>query len=104
MLGLRQAGTWNPFLQCLHLDTPLLQQQNIKKLYWTKNECVHEQLGQILDPKDTKRSKNPTATFKETGTKNRVPEAKEEYYACPLHTPQFKGLANHVNHPYSHPM
>lgn len=35
---LRQAGTWDPGsfaaeLQSLHLDTPLLEQQNAKKLY-----------------------------------------------------------------------
>lgn len=29
----------------------------------TENSCVHAQLGQILDPKYTKRSKNPSATF-----------------------------------------
>ena len=25
---LRQAGTWDPLLQCLHLDKQLLKQQN----------------------------------------------------------------------------
>ena len=42
-------------------------------------ETVHEQLEQILDPKDTKRPKNPTATFE-------VPRANTRYCACPLHT------------------
>ena len=28
----RQAGTWDPLLQCLHLDKHLLEQQNTKKL------------------------------------------------------------------------
>ena len=46
-----EAGTWDPTLQCLHLDSPLLQQQNTKKLYGTKNNCMHVQLGQILDQK-----------------------------------------------------
>ena len=46
---LGQTGTWDPLLQCLHLDTPLLEQQDTKKLYGTKNNCVHVQLGQILD-------------------------------------------------------
>ena len=50
-------GPFAEVLQCLHLDTPLLQKQNTKKLYGTKNNCVHAQLGQILDPKDTKRPK-----------------------------------------------
>ena len=50
-------------LQCLYLDTALLE-QNIKKLYGTKNNAMHIQLGQTLDPKDTRRPKNPTATLK----------------------------------------
>ena len=28
----RQAETWDPLLQCLHLDKRLLKQQNTKKL------------------------------------------------------------------------
>ena len=59
---LRQAGTWDPLLQCcLHLDTPLLEQQNTKKLYGTKNNCLHAQLRQILDKKykETKKTQLP---------------------------------------------
>ena len=75
---MRQAGTWDPLLgpetfaavlQCLHLDTPLVKQQNTKKLYGTKNNYVHAQLGQILDPKCTKRPKSLSATFEEPGAK-----------------------------------
>ena len=44
---MRQAWDWDPLLQCLYLDAPLLQQQNTKKLYGTKNNCVHVLLGQI---------------------------------------------------------
>ena len=56
----RQASDPGPFaavLQCLLLDTPLLQQQNTNKLYGTKSSCVHVQLGQILDKryKETKK-------------------------------------------------
>ena len=60
---MRQAWDLGPFaalLQSLHLDTPLLELQNTKKLYGTKNNCVHAQWGQILDPKDTKGKKNKT--------------------------------------------
>ena len=32
----RQAGTWHPLLQCLHLDTSLLQQEITEKLYGTE--------------------------------------------------------------------
>ena len=46
-LLVRQAWDWDPLLQCLYLDTPLLQQQNTKKLHGTKNNCVHVPLGQI---------------------------------------------------------
>ena len=67
VLGSGETG-WDlgPFaaaLQCLHLDTPLLEQQNTKKLPGTKNNCMHAQLGQILDPKDTKRPKKPNCHF-----------------------------------------
>ena len=60
-LILRQAGTWDPLLQCLHLDKPLLQQQNTKKLQGTKNNFMHGQLGQIMNKK-IQKDQNPTAT------------------------------------------
>lgn len=48
---------WGPgpsaaVLQSLYLGTPLLDQPN-----GTKNNSLHVQLGQVLDPKDTKRPK-----------------------------------------------
>lgn len=46
-MTVRRAGTWDPWLQRLHLDSRLLQQQSTKKLSGTKNNYVHEQLGQI---------------------------------------------------------
>ena len=76
MLGLRQAGTWNPLLRCLHLDTPLLQQQNIKKLPGTKNNCMHAQLQEILD-KRYKETKKSTTTFEEPGVKTGCWEQNE---------------------------
>ena len=39
--------------------------KSTKKWYGTKNNCVHAQLGQILDPK------NPSTTFKEPGAEAR---------------------------------
>ena len=80
-------------LQCLYLDTALLE-QNIKKLYGTKYNAMHIQLGQTLDPKDTRRPKNPTATFEEPG-------AKAGYCPCPLHITPLKGWAKHLSHPSS---
>ena len=44
-------GPFAAVLQCLHLDKPLLKQQNTKKLYGAKNNYVPVQLGQILDKK-----------------------------------------------------
>ena len=44
-------GPFAAVLQSLHLDTPLLKLQNTKKLYRTKNNWLHVQVGQILDPK-----------------------------------------------------
>ena len=38
---LRQTGTWDPLLQCFHLDIYLLEQPNAKKLQGTKNNYVH---------------------------------------------------------------
>ena len=66
----RQAWDLEPFasvLQNLHLDKPLLEQQNTKKLYWTKNNNLHAQLGQILDTKETKKPKSQTANFEKPG-------------------------------------
>ena len=36
-----EPGTWDPLLQCLHLDKRLPEQQNTKKLQGTKNNCAH---------------------------------------------------------------
>lgn len=40
---LRQAGTWNPFPECLHLhlDRCLLQQQHTKKLEGSKSNYTN---------------------------------------------------------------
>ena len=46
LLGCCNFCTWT-HLQFLHLDTPLLQQQNTKKLYGTKNNCVHAQFSSV---------------------------------------------------------
>ena len=68
---LRQAGTWDPLLQCLHLDKCLLKKQNTKKLYETKNNCMHVQLGQILD-NNIQRDQKPNCDFWRAGSKSRV--------------------------------
>ena len=57
-----ELGPFAAVLQCLHLDTPLLKQQNIKKLHGIKNHCMHTQLGQLLD-KRHKETKKPNGHF-----------------------------------------
>ena len=90
----------DPLLQCLHLDTPLLEQQNTKKLYGTENNSVHAQLGKILEPKDTKRPKTPTATFEGSGTKTGGWEQKQGTAPAPAHSTT-EEWANHLSHPSS---
>ena len=49
--------------------------------------------------KDTKRPKNPTATFEVPGAKAGGWGAKAGYCPCPLHTTPPKGWANYLSHP-----
>lgn len=93
----RQAGTWDPWLQSLHLDTSLLQQENTKKLHGTKNNHVPAQLGQILDPKYHKETNKPTVTFEEPGAKTGV-RSKAGSYTRPWHTTPSKGWAKQPSH------
>ena len=87
-------GTWDPLLQCLHLNTPLLNWQNIRILHGTRNGCVQVQFGQILSPKDTERPENTRATFEEHGTKARWWEAKAICWACVLYAAHLRGEKN----------
>ena len=77
-----EPGTLCCSTAILALDTLVLEQQNTKKLYGTKSNRTHTQLGQIL-AKDTE-TKKPTATFEKPG-------AKAGYSACTLHTPPPEG-------------
>ena len=102
---LRQAwdlGLFAAVLQSLHLDTCLLELQNTKKLYGTINNCVPAQLGQILDPKDTKDKKTLLPFLKSleqklgVGSKSRVLRMPP-----PRALSTTKGWANHLSHPSS---
>ena len=86
---LRLAGTWDALLPCLHLDTHFLQQQNTKKLSGTKHNCMHVQLGQILDKryKKTHTQKNPFLKSQE-----------QKLRACPLHSTPPNSSVNHLSH------
>ena len=57
---LRQAGTWEPLVHCLHLDKNLLKQQDTKKLKGTKNDCMPEQWDKLWATR-YKKAKTPTA-------------------------------------------
>ena len=78
--------------------------QNTNKLYGAKNNCVHAQLGQILD-KRSKETEKPNCHFwrawSKTGCQeqNWVSGTKAEYWACPLHTSLPEGWADHLRHP-----
>ena len=67
---MRQAGTWDHLLQCLHLDKCFLQQQNTKK-YKGLNNCIHAQLGQLRNNKIQKDQK-PNHHFWGVGSKSSV--------------------------------
>ena len=97
---MRQAGTWDPWLQSLHLNTRLLQQQNTKKLHGTKNNHMHAQLGQILDPKDTETNK-PTVTFEEPGAKTGGQEQKQGPTHAPCTQPHPRGRQRNRTTPWA---
>ena len=55
-------------------------------------------IGANSGHKDTKRPKTSASIFEEPRTKTGLWGAKQEDYACPLHTP---GWADHLSHPSS---
>ena len=103
----RQAATWNPLLQCLHLDKHLLQQRNTNKLQGTKNNCMHAQLGQIRD-KIQKRPKTQLPLLKSQEQKQGVSSKGRLLCMPPTHTTTI-GVGKPLRHdpwihPYPHPM
>lgn len=77
----------------------LLQQQNIKKLQGTKNNCVQAQLDKLWTTR-YKETQRPTSTSEQPG-------AKAGSSACPLHTtPPEPGYlpADPWTHPQPHPV
>ena len=86
-------------LQCLYLGKCLLDQQNTKKPYWTKNSCLHAAVLANSVLKDTKSPKNPKLPLlknqeqkPDIGSKSRV-----LYTPHALNTP--KDWAEHLSHP-----
>ena len=73
-----RPGTWDLLLQCLHLDKPLLQKQNTKKLYGLKITMCMCNWGKLW----TERYKGPkslTATSEEPEGRTRGLAAKAGY-------------------------
>ena len=95
---LRQDWTWDPLLQCLYGGTPLLQRQTTKKSYGTKNDCMHAQLGQMLNER-CKEVEKPNWYFYRAFNKNSGSGTKAEYCTCPLQTPPPKGWVKRLSHP-----
>ena len=89
-------GPFAAVLQCLYL-TRLSSSDTIWRHYGTKNNCMHMQLGQILNQR-YKETKNPTTISEEPGAKT-VSEAKIGYCACPLHSTSPKEWVKHLSHP-----
>ena len=114
-LLLRQAGTWDPLLQCCNVCTwthlPLnnkRQKNNYMELKITA--CMRSQ-GKFWT-KDTRRPKNPTAASEEPGVKTGCWEQKHgtEHAPCTPHhqrvgkTPKPPLRPDPWTHPYPHPI
>ena len=83
-------------LQCLHLDKPLFQQQNTKKLYGTKNNFMHSQLGVLStnSGQKTQRDQKTQMPLLKAQSKSRV-------LACSLQLTPPEGWTKHLSHPSS---
>ena len=82
---MRGSETWDPSLQCLHLDTPLLQQLNTKKLNTSS-------WGKFWAPKIQRDQKTQLPLLQ-------CLEQKQGTGHAPAHTAPPKGWANHGSHP-----
>ena len=98
---MRQAGAWNPLLQCCnactwtHLSSSNRIQINCMGLKINSCMCSWDKFW----TEDTKRPKNPIATFEEPGANAGGSGARAGYYTCPLHTTPPKRWAKHLSHP-----
>ena len=68
------------------------------KLSRTKNNCVHAQLGQIMNNKIPKDKKAPLALLKSWAEKQGA-GSKSRGLGMPLHSAPTKQWASHPNHP-----
>ena len=94
-------GRFAAELQCLHLDTPLLPQQNTKKPYGTKNSCVLGQSSTNSGQKIQRDQENQLPLLRNLERKQGSQEQKQfTLHICmPLHTIPPKRWANNLSHP-----
>ena len=104
---MRWACNQRPFaavLQSLHLDTPLLELQNTKKLCGTKNNSMHAAVGIHFGPKiqrpKNKKIKIPTkpVAISEDLEHKTVLGAKAMHWACTPALSTIEGWAKHLSH------
>ena len=110
----RQDGAWGlgPLLQCFHLDKHLEQQNTPSILYWCKlsepkNNCLHAQLGQIMNNKTEKKKKQHNSChFWRAGSRSSVLHTPSAHKSSVLHMPSAKHLRHpsRGTHSYPHPI
>ena len=105
------SGAWDRLLQpcnaCTWTHLSWSKQQNMKKLCGAKNNCMHAQLGQIMNKKIQKRPKKPQMATSEDLGEKKVSGAKAGYCECPLHsTPQRGGQTTYqpLDNPLATPL
>ena len=91
-----KLGSFPEVLQCFHLDTPLLQEQNTNKYLRLKlTLCMHS-WGKFWTPK---RPPPPKKKKKKTQPPLWRARRKAVYWACPLPSTPPKRWEEHIRHP-----
>ena len=102
-LIVRQAGTWDPLIQCCNTCTwtnvslSNKIQRNYKRLKIIVCMCSWGKLR----TRRYKKTKKPNCHFWRAGSKNRVSVAKAGYWECPLHSTPPKGWTKLLSYPFS---
>ena len=95
---LRLARTWDPLLQGLHPDTPLLKQQNTKKLMGLKIPGCMLSWDKLWTKRYKKTKKAQLPLLKRREQKQGVGSKSRALRMPPAHTPP-EGRADHLGHP-----
>ena len=89
-----RGGAWDPSLQCCSAcswTTDSSSNTNTKKLYGTKKNCMHGQLGQIIDKRYKKTKKAPLPLLKSQEQKQGV-RNKSRVLSIPLAHTSTRGV------------